>query len=180
LLLGATGYAVQQQAGLPGRPATAQARAVEVDPGLVAFRSMILPGTAADRAALADADTALRRGDTAGAAAGLLAAVERAPTHAALWTGLGRALAAHDAGQLSPAARVAFRRAVELAPTEPGPPFFLGMALAEAGDLAGAKTAWLHALRLAPPDAPWRVDIAERLVIIDNYQRMMAEAQPGG
>jgi cytochrome c-type biogenesis protein CcmH len=178
LLLGATGYAAQQQAGLPGRPATPEAQRVEVDPGLVAFRTMILPGTDADRAALVAADAALRAGDTAGAAAGLLAAIERQPTHAALWTGLGGALAAHDAGQLSPSARLAFRRAVELAPNEPGPPFFVGMALAQSGDLPGAKAAWLRALQLAPRDAAWRVDIAERLVIIDQYQAMMAEAQP--
>lgn len=178
LLLGATGYAAQQQAGLPGRLATPETQRVEVDPGLVAFRTMILPASEANRAVLADADAGLRAGDTAGAAAGLIAAVGDQPKNAALWTGLGGALAAHDAGQLSPAARLAFRRAVALAPNEPGPPFFLGMALAQAGDLPGARIAWLRALQLAPTDAPWRVDIAERLVIIDQYQRMMAEAQP--
>ena len=173
LMLGGAGYAWQQRAGLPGRPVNAKARLIEVDPGMVAFRATIMPGTSADRAALAAADARVRGGDTTAAVAGLLGAVRAAPRQPALWTGLGGALAAHDGGQLSPAARFAFQRAVTLAPREPGPPFFVGMALAQSGDLAGAKTAWLRALALAPPGAPYRVDIAERLVMVDQFQAMM-------
>ena len=179
LMLGVVGYAAQQRAGLPGQPVSARARAIDVDPGLVAFRTMIMPGTAQDRAALAAADARLRNGDTTAAVAGLLQAIRTAPADAALWTGLGAALAAHDGGQVSPAARFAFRRAWELAPREPGPPFFLGMAMAQSGDLTAAKTAWLRALALAPRDAPYRVDIAERLVIIDQFQAQFPAASPG-
>lgn len=183
LTLGAAGYAAQQRADLPGRPVSAQAQGIEVDPGLVAFRATIMPGTTGDQAALAAADAHLRKGDTTAAVAGLLQAIRAAPRHATLWTGLGGALAAHDGGQLSPAARFAFRRAWELAPGEPGPPFFLGMALAQSGDLTAAKTAWLRALALAPREAPYRIDIAERLVIIDQFQAQFpttsAGAEPG-
>ena len=176
LAIGATGYAAQQRAGLPGHPVTAQARAVEVDPGMVAFRAMILPGTPDGRAALAVADTDMRQGDTAAAVTGLLQVTRRMPGDAALWTGLGSAIAAHDGGQVSPAARFAFQRALRLAPREPGPPFFLGLALVQSGDLAAAKIAWLRALALAPRDARYRVDIAERLVVIDEFQAMTAGA----
>ena len=177
LLLGAAGYAVQQRAGLPGQSVSAQARAIDIDPGLVAFRAMIMPGTARDRAVLAAADEHLRRGDTTAAVRRLVGAVRAAPGDAVLWTGLGSVLVAHDGGQMSPAAQFAFRRAWQLAPREPGPPFFLGMALAQSGDLPAAKTAWLRALSLAPSDARYRVDIAERLVMVDQFQAMMA-AQP--
>jgi cytochrome c-type biogenesis protein CcmH len=177
LVLGGVGYAVQQRADLPGKPVSAQARAIDVDPGLVAFRAMIMPGTAADRAILRAADTQMRRGDTTAAVRGLVGAVRAAPRNATLWTGLGGALSAHDSGQMSPAAQFAFRRAVQLAPREPGPPFFLGMALIQSGDLPAAKTAWLRALALAPRDAPYRVDIAERLVMVDQFQAMMDAAQ---
>jgi cytochrome c-type biogenesis protein CcmH len=176
LTLGAAGYAVQQRAGLPGRPAATQAQAIEVDPGMVAFRGMIMPGTPGDRAVLATADANVRAGDTTAAVAGLLEAIRAAPAHAALWTGLGGALAAHDGGQVSPAARFAFRRATELAPREPGPPFFFGMAMAQSGDLDAARTAWLRALSLTPRDAPYRTDIAERLVIIDQFQAQFPAA----
>jgi hypothetical protein len=53
------------------------------------------------------------------------------------------------------------------------------MALAQSGDLPGAKTAWLRALALSPRDAPYRVDIAERLVIIDQFQAQFPQAEAG-
>jgi cytochrome c-type biogenesis protein CcmH len=175
LMLGATGYALQQRAGLPGHPVAADADPIDVDPGMVAFRGVIMPG---DAPALAAADDHLRRGDARGAVQGLLRAIGEKPRDAALWTGLGSALAAHDGGQVSPAAQFAFRRAWQLAPDQPGPPFFLGLAYVQSGELPAAKAAWVRALRLAPRDAAYRVDIAERLVLIDEFQAMAAGAQP--
>ena len=177
LLLGATGYAVQQRATLPGHPTSPNARAVDVDPGMVAFRSTIMPGADQDMRVLAAADQRMRAGDTGAAVRAILAALGERPRDAVLWTGLGGALATHDGGQVSPAARFAFVRAWRLAPSDPGPPFFLGMALVQAGDLPAAKTAWLRALSLAPRDAPYRVDIAERLVLIDQFEAMAAGAR---
>ena len=174
LMLGATGYALQGRPVLAGHPVEADAEAIEIDPGMVAFRTLILPGTGDDTQVLAAADERLRSGDTGAAVRGLLGAIGRKPRGAALWTGLGGALAAHDGGQLSPAARFAFRRAWQLSPREPGPPFFLGLALAQSGDFPAAKTAWLRALALAPGNAPYRVDIAERLVLLDQLQAMAA------
>ena len=176
LMLGATGYALQGSAGLPGKPVVAGSETIDIDPGMVAFREAIMPGAPGDHLILASADNRLRSGDTEAAANGLLQAIARNPGDAALWAGLGGALAAHDAGQMSPAARFAFARALRLAPGEPGPPFFLGLAYVQAGDLAAAKTAWLRALALTPRDAPYRVDIAERLVLIDQFQAMNAGA----
>jgi cytochrome c-type biogenesis protein CcmH len=174
LLVGGAGYALQQNASLRGSPASPDVRRIEVDPGMVAFRSTIMPTTPAGSATLAAADDRLRAGDTAGAAQILLDAVARQPNNAALWTGLGSALVAHDSGQMSPAARFAFQRAYQLAPNQPGAPFFLGMAFIQGGDLAAAKRAWLQALALSPRDAPYRVLIAERLVMIDRFLAMQA------
>lgn len=174
LLIGGAGYALQQNASLGGSPTSPDVRRVEVDPGMVAFRSTIMPTTPADSATLAAVDDRLRGGDTAGATKILLDAVARQPDNAALWTGLGGALVAHDAGQMSPAARNAFQRAFQLAPDQPGAPFFLGMAFIQGGDLAAAKRAWLQALALTPRDAPYRILIAERLVMIDQFLAMQA------
>lgn len=175
LLSGAAGYALQQRATLPGHPVRAETQAIEVDPGMVAFRAAILPGQAQT---LAAADEQLRGGETEAAVQTLQRAIARDPGDVALWTGLGSALAAHDGGQVSPAAQFAFRRAWELGPREPGPLFFLGLAYVQAGELAAAKAAWLRALALTPRDAPYRVDIAERLVLIDEFQAMAAGARP--
>ena len=174
LLFGAAGYAVQQHATLAGSPARADVGRIDIDPGLVAYRTAIMPASAASEELLASADERLRSGDTGLAVQGLLHAVEQTPNDPALWTGLGSALVAHDGGQVSPSAEFAFRRAFALAPNAPGPPFFLGMAYVQAGDLAAAKRAWLLALSLAPRDAPYRVDIAERLVMVDQFTAMQA------
>lgn len=176
LLVGGAGYAVQQKAGLPGSPASPDTRRIEIDPGLVAFRSTIMPTDPAATATLAAADERLRVGDTEGAAQLLLDSVGKSPRNAALWTGLGTALAAHGSGQLSPAAQYAFRRGFMLAPDQPGPAFFLGLTYVQAGDLPAAKRAWLQALALTPRSAPWRVLIAERLVMIDEFLAMQEGA----
>lgn len=174
LLFGAAGYAWQQHASLRGHPVRADAEAIDVDPGLVAFRTAIMPGQPGDSAVLAAADAQLRSGDTTAAARGILDAMGQRPSDAALWAGLGSAVSAHDGGQVSPTAQFAFKRAIALAPNEPGPPFFLGLAYVQAGEMAAAKAAWLRALGLAPKDAPYRVDIAEKLVMIDQFEKMQA------
>ena len=171
LLFGAAGYAWQQRASLPGHPVTADAEAIEVDPGLVAFRGAIMPG---NDAVLAAADDKLRAGDSTRAAQIILDAIARQPDAAPLWAGLGTAIVAHDGGQISPAAALAFQRAAALAPRNPGPPFFLGLAQVQAGNFDAARAAWVQVLALAPRAAPYRTAIAERLVMIDNYRAMQA------
>ncbi|MEO8142348.1 MAG: cytochrome C biosynthesis protein [Sphingomicrobium sp.] len=181
LLVGGAGYALQQNAALPGSPASPETRRIDIDPGLIAFRSAIMPTDPADTATLSAADEKLRGGDTAGAVQLLLEAVARQPENAALSTGLGTALTFHDAGRLSPAAHHAFRRGIMLAPEQPGPAFFLGLAYVQGGDLAAAKRAWLQALALSPREAPYRVLIAEQLVMIDRFRDMQgtrADALP--
>jgi cytochrome c-type biogenesis protein CcmH len=177
LLLGATGYALQQHATLAGHPVRAESQPIVIDPGMVAFRAMIFPGSPDDARILAAADDQLRSGATFEATQALLAAVHAAPRDAALWTGLGSALAAHDGGQLSPAAQFAFQRAWQLAPRSPGPAFFLGMAFVQSGDLTAAKIAWLRALALTPRDARYRIDIAERLALLDELAAMSRRAR---
>lgn len=176
LALGGAGYAVQQRADLPGHPVSSQPERVEFDPDLAALRSAMMPGNGDADALLRTADTQLAGGDTRGAVETLLGAVRARPEDATVWTGLGGAIATHDEGRLSPAAQFAFQRAWRLAPLQPGPPFFLGQAFAQSGDLQGAKTAWLRALALAPREAPYRVAIAERLAILDS----VAGAMPAG
>ena len=177
LMLGAAGYAWQQHATLSGHPVTADATPIDIDPGMVAFREAVMPGLAGDDRTLVEVDAQLRAGNTDAAAQRLIEAIARRPADAALWTGLGSTLAWHDGGQVSPAAQFAFRRAMRLAPDQPGPPFFLGLAHAQTGDLAAAKLAWLRALTLTPRAAPYRVDIAERLAMVDQFEAMLAARQ---
>jgi cytochrome c-type biogenesis protein CcmH/NrfG len=176
LFLGATGYALQGKPGLAAHPVAAESEAMELEPGMLAFRQMVL--RPADRAAFEAADAAIRRGDPGDAVRAMLGAVERRPRDAAAWTWLGVAYAAHDGGQLSAGAKFAFARAMKLAPAEPGPPFFLGLSAFDARDLALAKQAWEIALAATPANAPYRQDIAMRVKLVNAIEAMQAGQAP--
>ena len=89
-------------------------------------------------------------------------------------------MTAHDGGQVSLAAQFAFRRAWQLAPAGAGTAgSSWGLPMCSPAIWPTAKIAWLRALALTPRDAPYRVDIAERLVMIDQFQAMTAGMQPG-
>lgn len=175
LTLGAAGYAWQGKAALAGHPVAADSKPILVAEGMLVFRSAIMPGQPGDGDILRAADNRLRAGDSAAAAQVLLDAIALNPSDATLWTGLGSVIAAHDGGQVSPTTQFVFRRAMQLAPADPAPPFFFGLAYAWAGDLAAAKTAWLRALALTPPDARYRTDITEQLAAIDRLQATSAQ-----
>jgi Flp pilus assembly protein TadD len=176
-MLAAAGYAWQGSPGLRGHSAVANAKPIEVDPGLVAFRAAILPGAPEDAAVLAAADRQVEAGNAAQAVRTLLGAIGERPRDAALWTALGTTLAAHDGDTLSPPARFAFERAFRLAPDSPGPAFFLGLAQVQAGEIAAARPAWQQALALTPRDATYRADIAELLAMLDQFLAMSRQGR---
>lgn len=177
LMLGATGYALQGRPALPGHPVTSAARAIEVQDAYVSFRAAIMPGKPGDDRIFAAADDQLRAGDTAAAGRVMLDAIAASPDDAALWTGLGTVLVAHDEGQLSPAAQFAFRRAMTLAPSEPGPPFFFGLAYTRVS-LPAAKSYWERALAVTPADAPYRSVLADQIAEIDKTLRANSAMPP--
>lgn len=172
-MLGAAGYAWQGRPTLSGNPVAARAQAVAADPGLPAFRAAMMPGEPGDAAVLAEADRLAEGGDARAAVRVILDAIAARPRDAALWTGLGSQLVAHDR-TLSPPARFAFAQAFRLAPNSPAPPFFLGLAQVQAGELAAARPAWVQALALAPRDAPYRAAIIEQLQALDGFIAMEA------
>ena len=153
LLVGGAGYALQGRPNLGGTAAAGAASA------------QVLPLTNARRAFFGDfsgsehwlimSESMARRGKTADAAGVLRSAVREHPQDAALWIGLGNALVEHGR-MLMPPAEFAFRRAAELAPGHPAPPFFLGLALARSGEREMALALWRDLLAGAPADASWR------------------------
>ena len=110
-----------------------------------------------------------RHGQYADAATILRGAVEKDPANGQAWLAMANALVGHSQGMLSPAALYAYRRASAADPQAPGPPFFLGMALAQSGRLAEARTLWATLLARAPADAPWRADLGKRLEMLDRF-----------
>ncbi|MES2443463.1 MAG: cytochrome c biogenesis factor-like protein [Pseudomonadota bacterium] len=176
LLLGATGYAWQGSPGLAGHPVTAEGTKVEIPVQITDLRDAMFGRFGFDQANFMRADAMTRIGAPGTAVRVMQDAVRKAPRDAAAWTGLGTTLAEHDKG-VSPAARMAFDRAMALWPQHPGPPFFLGLALARAGQAAEGRAFVARAVDLAPAGASYRPDLVMWLGLIDA--NIAAQARQG-
>ncbi len=170
LLLGIAGYALQGSPGVSGAP-KAVPESLHAD-GSAAVAARQALGN--DRAGMQSnwqivADGMARNGQFGDAATMLLGAVEQNPANADAWLALGNALMGHAQGNLSPAALYAYRRAEAAAPDHPGPPFFLGLALAQTGQPEAGRRLWAELLARSPQDAPWRADLEARLAELDGF-----------
>lgn len=165
LLLAVAGYALQGQPTLKGSPTQAPddvtSEAVPQE-----FRKTFQSSMNSEGQWLSLADALMQAGRTRAAVSILSEGTRKAPQNADVWVGLGNALFVHGGGQMSPAAQFAFERAAQLAPNHPGPPFFLGFALARSGKLDEAGEVWRGLLARAPNDAPWKADLESKLAEI--------------
>lgn len=178
LLLGLAGYATQSHPALSGAP-TAAREAAAGDPAAIADRQKLSAAAPGGDKGLVIADALARHGQYADAVTVLHGAVERNPQDAEAWLAMANALVSHADQRLSPAAMLAFRRAQEAAPGNPGPIFFFGLALAQSGRLQEARSTWADLLARSPADAPWRGDLVMRLQQLDQFMAEQAarEAQ---
>jgi cytochrome c-type biogenesis protein CcmH len=153
LLVGASGYALQGRPDLAGSPAEAS-EARDVLPLTEARHAFFGRSTRAE-SWLVTSEALARDGRVEDSILILQNAVKQHPGDAQLWIGLGNALVDHGHG-LTPPAELAYQRAAEVAPANPAPPFFHGLALARSGDREGAIRLWMQILQHAPRDAAWR------------------------
>lgn len=168
LLLGMAGYAAQSHSSLPGSP-TAARETVSGNPEAVAARQKLATNPPGSDKWLVIADGMARHGQFADAATVLRGSVQEDPKNGDAWLAMANALVSHADQRLTPAAILAFRRAEEAAPGNPGPPFFFGLALAQSGRLQDARTAWARLLARSPANAPWRTDLVLRLQQLDQF-----------
>ena len=175
LLLGLAGYALQGSPGQPGAPKSPVENSGTADAALLAQRQAMGSAFGSGQSWLIVADGLSRQGQFGAAASVLRTAIHQNPKDADLWVALGNALVGHGDGFISPAAQFAFQRAATISPTHPGPPFFMGLALAQSGRLAEARAIWARLLEQAPKDASYRADLESRLARLDA----MIGAQPG-
>lgn len=179
LMLGAAGYAWQGRPALPDSPARPNLDAAAPDQAMIDLRTQMFGRYGTDGVYLTAADAMARSGSPRYEVQTILGGLRAAPGSVALWTALGDAYARHDR-QLSAPARFAFDRAVRLAPRDPGPRFFLGLAQVRADDFAGAERSWRRALALTASDAPYRGAIAERVALLARLRQAMDAGPPGG
>lgn len=116
-----------------------------------------------------------RQGKTKEAANVLLSGLRDRPGDANLWLGLGNALMNHAGGALSPGAEFAYRRALALEPQSPAPRYFYGLALAQAGELKGAREMWAPLAQSAPAGSRLKAELEANIARIDA----MLTGQPG-
>ncbi len=168
LVAGLAGYAAQSHPSLPGAPKAAR-ETTSGKPADVAARQKLSAAPPGTDKWLVIADAMARNGQYADAATVLRGSVEKNPKNTEAWLAMANALVSHADQRLTPAALLAFRRAEAANPANPGPPFFLGLALAQSGRLQESRKVWVDLLARTPPDAPWRADLMLRLQELDAF-----------
>lgn len=176
LFLGAAGYAWQGRPALAAAPAKPTANPVAVEPESVALRDRLMGRFTADTAYLVASDAMLRAGDRRAAVQVVLGGVRAIPQSFILWTQLGTNLAIHDGDQMSPAAKLAFGRAMHLAPEHPGPPYYAALAYVRAGDLPAARRLLARAVSLSREGTEYRRQLAGQLIVLDRYMAAVEQA----
>ena len=178
LVFGLAGFAFQARPDLASAPKQAAADTGASGADMVDARRQLNTGgpSSGDRW-LIPADALARRGQFADAAGMALGATEQNPGNADAWLALANNLVAHAQGKLTPAALYAFDRASKADPAHPGPPYFMGLALAQNGLLTQGRAMWADLLARSPADAPWRKDLAARLADLDQYIARQAPPQ---
>lgn len=170
LLLAVAGYAWQGNPGMAGVSIEPTEKPNSFDDSNIDARNELGERFGDAREWLVFSD-ALNRGGKHGAAANYLRnGVKEHPEDPDLWVGLGNALVVHADGIITPAAQFAFQRAAEISPEHPGPPFFLGMAYAQSGNIDQARAIWTELLARSSEDAPWRADLESRLAAMKRAQ----------
>jgi cytochrome c-type biogenesis protein CcmH len=180
LLFGLAGYAVQGHPGMAGAPKAAIENQRTADAELLHQRQQMGDAFGQGQSWLVVSDALSREGQFRAAADFLGSAVRRHPDDADLWVALGNALTGHSDGMITPAAQFAFRRAAAINPDHPGPPFFMGLALAQSGHLVEARAMWAALLARTPPGAPFRADLAARLARLDQLIALSEGVAPAG
>lgn len=167
LMFGLAGYALQGSPGYGGAPKVATSDADGGGVELVEARRAIY-GPAPPSRYVTVADGFARRGQFADAAGILRGSLAKTPDDPEARLALANALMEHSDGQLTPAAMFAYEQAERADPGQPGPGFFLGVALIRSGRLQQARGLWAEMIEKAPADAPWREGLQDRLERLDG------------
>ncbi len=177
LLLGVAGYAWQGHPGLAGTPVEAVQKPDVFDESTIASRGKMGERFGSASEWLVFADALNRAGQHAAAANYLRNGTREHGENPDLWVGLGNALVVHAEGIITPAAEFAFQKAAQISPEHPGPPFFMGLALAQTGKVDDARIIWRELLDRSPADAPWRADLEARLAQIGQAMPPVSSAE---
>ncbi len=176
LLLGLAGYTLQASPELPGAPA-AQSQEPYQDEWQMLETRRLLVGTGARSHSnqLVTADAFAQRGQLEIAAGFLRGALAENARDFEAWLALGNVLTEQADGALTQASVYAYREASVLAPTNPAPGYFLGLALIRQGRMMEARGVWTSALeQMGAEESEARAFMADR---VDRLETMLGQMQ---
>jgi len=176
LLFGLAGYAWQGSPGQLASPKPPVSASTGSGEAMVDARRALFDEVRPKPDYLMLSDAFARRGRFDDAASLLRRGLNDNPDHLEGWLALAMALTGHADGFVTPAAAYAYEKAREIDPANPGPDFFLGTALLQAGEFRAARETWARLLDNSPADAPWRAEIEARVTRLDQ---MIANARSG-
>jgi len=178
LLFGLAGYALQGNPGYASAPKDPSPEASEANFAMIDGRREFFDPQSVPSRFVTVSDAFARKGQYGDAANMLGNAVEENPNDVEAWVALGNALIEHADGSLTPAALFAYSKAEQLAPGNPGAPYFLGIGLLRNGRPGEARAVWADLLEQAPEEAAWRPQLAERIERLDALiAQMSAQGQ---
>jgi cytochrome c-type biogenesis protein CcmH len=179
LLFGLAGYALQASPDRLSAPKLTNApQAAQSGEAMVSARRALFDPSQPIPSYLTVSDGFARQGRYAEAAQLLRSGTAENPGHGEGWLALANALVEHASGQVTPASLYAYSKAEQAMPGNPGPAYFLGVALLRSGMPGQARQVWAELLTNSPEDAPWREDLQAR---IDQLDSMMQRIPlPGG
>lgn len=168
LLFGLAGYALQGSPDSPSAPKQARSNENQSGEAIVAARRALFDPAQPIPSYLTVSDGFARQGRFEEAAQLLRNGTAENPGHGEGWLALANALVEHASGQVTPASLYAYSKAEQAMPGNPGPAYFLGVALLRSGMPGQARQVWAELLANSPEDAPWREDMQARIEQLDN------------
>ncbi len=165
LFVAAAGYAWMGSPGEPGAPAAGRDKPMRPDTLFASERMQFLNKYGETGTVLATADAFNRMGEDASAVGLLANMIARHPRDIDLRIAYAHALLVVANGTMTPAVRLAYDRAEQIAPTHPAPRYFRGLAQVETGDMAGAEQTWRALDASLPPGSLWKAPLEKRLLI---------------
>jgi cytochrome c-type biogenesis protein CcmH len=155
-------WSVYAATGSPGEPAQPLQARLQESPGNLPVEDLIARAEAHLRTNPSDsrgwevlAPIYLRVGRTDDAVRAYREAIDRLGSSGKRQSGLGEALIAQAGGTVTAEAREAFEQGLQVAPGDGKALFFLALAAAQEGDVAGAQAQWQALKADQPAGSPW-------------------------
>jgi cytochrome c-type biogenesis protein CcmH len=173
LVLAFAGYSWQGNPDYKSAPANAAEAEQGAADALIKMRSDMDQSYGVAKTWLVTADGFARDGNYQAAAGYIQAGIKQHPDNADLWSALGLVLMLAADGDLTPPAKLAFDKARNLAPQQPAPDYFEGLAALFDRKPVETLVKWRALLAQATPKAKWRAPLESQ---VKGLESMLAQA----